>query len=64
MCLADFDSYIHAYKNAIKDYRNREDWSKKSLLNTARSGIFASDNSIIKYANDIWHALPVNKSKK
>ena len=64
MCLADFDSYVCAYKNAIKDYKNREDWSRKSLINTARSGIFASDNSIIKYANDIWHALPVNKSKK
>ena len=64
MCLADFDSYVCAYKNAIKDYKNREDWSRKSLINTAKSGIFASDNSIIKYANDIWHALPVNKSKK
>ncbi len=64
MCLADFDSYIHAYKNAVNDYKTREDWSKKSLLNTAKSGIFASDNSINKYAKDIWHALPVNKSKK
>ena len=64
MCLADFDSYTHAYRNAITDYENREEWSKKSLLNTARSGVFASDNSIKKYADEIWHALPVNKSKK
>lgn len=64
MCLADFDSYLNAYKNAVKDYRNKEQWSQKSLMNTARSGVFASDNSIKNYADNIWHALPVNQIKK
>ena len=59
MCLADFDSYVYTYKNAIKDYANREEWARKSLMNTACSGTFASDNSIRKYAEDIWHAKPV-----
>ena len=63
MCLADFDSYLYTYKTAIKDYEDRNAWSKKSLINTAKSGIFASDNSINKYAEEIWHAMPVNKSK-
>lgn len=63
MCLADFDSYVYAYKSAIEDYKNNLEWAKKSLLNTARSGIFASDNSIKNYADKIWHALPVNKSQ-
>ena len=62
MCLADFDSYLHVYKTAIKDYQNREDWASKSLMNTACSGTFASDNSIRKYADEIWHATPVNKT--
>ena len=31
---------------------------------TATSGIFASDNSIRKYADEIWHATPINKIKK
>ena len=61
MCLADFDSYMHAYSGAISDYGNTESWSRKSLMNTATSGTFASDNSIRKYADEIWHASPVNK---
>ena len=63
MCLADFDSYLHVYKTAISDYQNRNEWAAKSLMNTACSGTFASDNSIRKYADEIWHATPVNKTK-
>ncbi|MBE6635269.1 MAG: glycogen/starch/alpha-glucan phosphorylase [Ruminococcaceae bacterium] len=64
MCLADFDSYCYAYGKAIKDYGDRAMWSRMSLMNTATSGVFASDNSISKYANDIWHADPIYKAKK
>jgi len=64
MCLADFDSYLFTYKNATSDFANRLAWAEKSLMNTARSGIFASDNSIHNYARNIWHALPVNQSIK
>ncbi len=63
MCLADFDSYSYAYRNATKDYQNREAWAKKSLINTATSGVFASDNSVRNYADNIWHASPINKIK-
>ena len=61
MCLADFDSYMNAYKQSVSDYANRESWARKSLINTARSGVFSSDNTIRKYAEEIWHAEPVNK---
>ena len=63
MCLADFESYMHAYKCAVKDYGNKQEWAKKSLMNTATSGVFASDNSIRKYADEIWHITPINKIK-
>ncbi len=63
MCLADFDSYMYSYRTAINDYKNRNEWAKKSLMNTATSGVFASDNSIRKYANEIWHITPINKAK-
>ncbi len=63
MCLADFDSYAYAYRTAIKDYGQREAWAKKSLINTATSGVFASDNSVRNYADNIWHAAPINKIK-
>ena len=63
MCLADFDSYFNAHAIAMKDYKDRKKWSRMSLINTATSGIFASDNSITNYANNIWHASPINKIK-
>ena len=63
MCLADFESYHYAYRNALNDYADTEKWSRMSLINTATSGIFASDNSIKKYADEIWHATPINKMK-
>ena len=47
----------------MRDYADREAWSRMSLMNTATSGVFASDNSINKYADEIWHATPINKIK-
>jgi starch phosphorylase len=64
MCLADFDSYIYTYKKAIDEYQNRERWASMSLVNTAMSGKFSSDRAIKEYAAEIWHALPVYKSKR
>ncbi len=63
MCLADFESYTYAYRKALGDYSDRNKWAKMSLINTATSGVFASDNSIRKYADEIWHATPINKIK-
>ena len=63
MCLADFDSYTGVYNLALSDYQNKEKWSKMSLMNTATSGIFSSDNSIKHYAEDIWHLEPVGDLK-
>ncbi len=64
MCLADFDSYMYAYRTAITDYKDTESWARKSLMNTATSGVFASDNSINNYAKNIWHANPVKNTNK
>ena len=61
MCLADFDSYFFEYQKMLSDYENRAEWNKRSLINTARSGVFASDVSIAKYASDIWHIDPVGR---
>ncbi len=55
MCLADFDSYINTHDAMLRDYNNRAKWNKMSLINTARSGIFAADRAIREYAENIWH---------
>lgn len=64
MCLADFESYLNTYNMAITDYLDKAKWARMSLMNTATSGVFASDNSIRRYAEDIWHAKPINATKE
>ena len=55
MCFADFESYVKTTQTAIDDYSDRDTWTKRSLLNIAAAGRFASDRSISEYADNIWH---------
>ena len=55
MLLADFDSYCQAHQRALATYADRQQWNRMSLINIARSGIFAADRSISDYAKNIWH---------
>lgn len=54
MCLADFMSYINIQEQVEKAYLDREKWSKMSLINISRSGIFSADRATEEYAHDIW----------
>ncbi len=58
MVIADLPSYAEAHAKVQADYRDQKNWTKKSILNTARSGKFSSDRTIMDYANDIWHIRP------
>lgn len=55
MLLADFDSYCAIQDKISQDFMDKETWAKKSLLNTARSGLFSIDRTVAEYAQDIWH---------
>ncbi|MFI3128675.1 MAG: glycogen/starch/alpha-glucan phosphorylase [Bacillota bacterium] len=55
MCLCDLESYINTAETVAKDYLDRQNWLKKSLVNIAKAGHFAADRSIEEYAKDIWH---------
>ena len=55
MVLADFESYRNAQALAGQAYLDRRRWNRMSLINIARSGIFAADRSIREYAQNIWH---------
>ncbi len=54
MVLADFQSYFHCQEKVSKAYLDKENWTRMSILNVARSGKFSSDRSIAEYARDIW----------
>ena len=52
--LADYASYVDAQSRAVEYYKNPAAWNRSSLVNIARSGIFASDRSVADYADTIW----------
>jgi starch phosphorylase len=53
--LADLASYIEAQERAGAEYLNQEEWSRKAILNVARTGKFSSDRTILEYAREIWN---------
>ena len=59
LCLADFTSYYASFKCAVSNYKNKREWTRRAGINIAKSGIFSADNSIRKYADEIWHATPI-----
>jgi starch phosphorylase len=63
---ADFRGYVNAQQEAARAYRDTERWTRMSIINTATSGKFSSDRTILDYNRDIWHlpqvaAQPVNE---
>ena len=51
----DFDSYVKAQERVNDLYKDKEGWLRMSLINIANSGIFSSDNTIKRYADEIWN---------
>jgi len=58
--LADYQSYADCQMLVDQTYRDKEAWTRMSILNAARSGKFSSDRTIREYCADIWKAAPVN----
>lgn len=59
-CLfADFASYADAHARAGSAFLDADDWTRMSILNSARSGRFSSDRTIGEYCTDIWGAKAV-----
>jgi starch phosphorylase len=54
LCLADFESYSQAHRDALAAYADKERWNRMSLHNIAGAGHFAADRSIMEYADRIW----------
>lgn len=54
----DFDSYVKAQERINELYKDQDKWVKMCLINIGNSGIFSSDNTIKKYADEIWNIKP------
>jgi starch phosphorylase len=59
MLLADFQSYVDCQAQVSHAYTDFRHWSRMSILNVARSGVFSSDRTVREYANEIWHVPSV-----
>jgi starch phosphorylase len=62
MTVADFRSYVDAQEQVSRAYRDRANWIRKSILNTASSGFFSTDRTMQEYNRDIWKLKPMKIS--
>ncbi len=58
LLLADFRSYSDAQARVDAAYRDKKQWARMAILNTARMGKFSSDRTIREYADEIWKLKP------
>ncbi len=59
MLFADYQSYVECQQRVSDAYRDETNWTRMSILNTARAGRFSSDRSIRDYCRDIWKVSPL-----
>jgi starch phosphorylase len=59
LVLADFADYVACQEQVDTAWRDPDGWTRKSILNTARSGKFSSDRAIAEYCEEIWNVAPM-----
>lgn len=59
LLLADYQAYVDCQDSVDQTYRDRDRWTRMSILNVARVGRFSSDRVIGEYCRDIWNVEPV-----
>ena len=62
MVLADYEAYLECQERVSRAYQDQSQWTRMSILNTARMGKFSSDRTIRQYAQEIWNVHPVSVS--
>ena len=58
LLLADYRSYVDCQDRVDANFLDVEDWTRKTVLNTARMGKFSTDLTVLDYAADIWDVKP------
>lgn len=60
LVLADFESYLQAQKKIEENWHDQRSWAQKALVNIAHSEEFNADNTVARYAKDIWGLKKLN----
>lgn len=58
--LEDFASYVDIQEKVSQVYKDKDNWAKMAVINTAKSGKFSSDRTIREYASEIWNIKPLH----
>lgn len=59
MTAADFRGFVDAQTRVEQAYRDQENWTRMSILNSAASGRFSTDRTMGDYNSDIWKLIPI-----
>jgi starch phosphorylase len=64
MLLADYQPYVDCQQRVSDAYSDQNNWTRMSILNSARVGRFSSDRSIREYCRDIWNVRPIGPGER
>jgi starch phosphorylase len=64
LVLADYEDYIRTQEEVSRLYLDKDEWTRRSILNAAGMGKFSSDRAVAEYAREIWGATPVKTGKR
>ena len=59
MTAADFRSFVDAQQGVEQAFRDKDRWTRLSILNSAASGRFSTDRTMRDYNQQIWKVQPV-----
>lgn len=62
--LADYAAYSACHREVERLFRDPEEWTRRTVLNVARSGPFSSDRAVREYNRDIWKLAPVSVTRE
>jgi starch phosphorylase len=54
LLLADYASYVATQDMVGLLYQDKEEWTRRAILNVANMGKFSSDRTIMEYASKVW----------
>jgi glycogen phosphorylase len=60
LVMADYADYVACHDKVIAAWQDQEQWTRMSILNTARAGKFSSDRAICEYCDEIWNVPRVS----
>jgi starch phosphorylase len=63
LLLADYASYIATQDRVSQLYQDKEEWTRRAILNVANMGKFSSDRTIMEYAKKVWDVKCVKQTK-